>query len=480
MSVNEAPAAANVTRSAAWRALESAGTEFFSFAVFALMTRLLVPEEFGIVAICTSVILLLNCVINHGLPEALIQPESVSEEQVRAAFAASLGIGVLLTVVACVLAWPIAALLSRPTLPPILAAMAPVLIVHGLSAPMHGVLRRRMQFRTIAIRTLAGTLVGGACGLLLARSGFGVWALVAQQWTVALVGMLIMTAASPVKPWAMRFDRQALAPLWAVARPVMVGQFVSTSARRLDTVILGAVMSDHHVGIYFLATRLIQSVQMVTHWSIDEVAFVALARLQGNLALHREGIRRVLRLTTYSCLLCFGGLALVAPDLIPLLFGPTWNEVVEPLQWLCAFAVCGALIGSCGPILVSGAMAREASALAIGAALLQVLVIALTARFGLVPMAIAIGVSQLVALMPALLLVCRHYTIAPARVFGDLMPIVVCSVLAFVISMRVTEGHTLLGMIEVGGAFGAIMIAGGVVFFRQELRLLLSGRKRAA
>ena len=70
--------------------------------------------------------------------------------------------------------------------------------------------------------------------------------------------------------------------------------------------------------------------------------------------------------------------------------------------------------------------------------------------------------------------------IAPATVFGDLMPIVVCSVLAFVISLRVTEGHTLLGMIEVGGVFGTIMIAGGVVFFRQELRVLLSSRKRAA
>lgn len=478
--MNEAPAAGNVTRSAAWRALESAGTEVISFAIFALMTRLLAPEQFGIVAICSSVIVLLSCLINHGLPEALIQPESVSDSQVRSAFAASLGIGVLLTVVACVLVWPIAMLLSRPALPPIFAAMAPVLIVHGLSAPMHAVLRRRMQFRSIAIRTLAGSMVGGACGLLLASHGFGVWALVAQQWIGALVGMLILTAASPVKPWAMRFDRQALAPLWAVARPVMLGQFVSNSARRLDTVILGAVLSDHHVGIYFLASRLIHSVQMVTQYSIGEVAFVALARLQGNPVLHREGIRRALRLTAYACLLCFGGLALVAPDLIPLLFGPTWNEAVEPLQWLCAFAVCGALIGSCGPILVSGAMAREASAVAIGAAVLQVVMIALTARFGLVPMTIAIGVSQLVALMPALMLVCRHYAIAPATVFGDLMPIVVCSILAFAVSIRITEGHTLLGMIEVGGAFGAIMIAGGVLFFRHELRVLLGGRKRIA
>jgi O-antigen/teichoic acid export membrane protein len=460
--------AATVTRSAAWRAFEATGTEVISFAIFTLMARLLAPEQFSHVAISGSIILLLSSMLNTGLPQAMVQQPQLDDTHIRAAFAASIGFAVLLTIATMILIWPLSRLLSRPDLPVIYCALAPLLIVHGVNAPMHALLRRSFGFRAIALRMVSVTLIGGVVGLLAARAGFGAWSLVLQQWTGMAIGMVVLMLTSPVKPWQLRYDRAALSPLWRVARPVLVGQLMTQSARRLDLLLLGIFLGDHEVGTYSLVSRLVHSVNMVTLHSIEEVSFVALSRLRSVPVRHRAAIRRVIRFTTFACLLCFCGLVLLAPDILPMLFGAAWADAVEPLQWLCGFAVFGGLVSVCGSILVSGGHAREAGKLAATVALTQLIFVAFTAPHGLVATAIGINTAQLLVLVPAMLLVSRHFQIAPLQLAKDVLPMMVCGACAFAIAHRFIV-HTPMGMAMIGAFFTTMMIAAGAVMFRSDL-----------
>ncbi len=119
VSDESADLAARTSKSVAWRTLETAGSEGLSFLMFVVMARLLMPEDFGLVALASSIVMSLQCLLQFGLPEALIQREKLSHETIKAAMSASLMLGLALLALAWALAWPLAWVLDRDEFPPI-------------------------------------------------------------------------------------------------------------------------------------------------------------------------------------------------------------------------------------------------------------------------------------------------------------------------------------------------------------------------
>ncbi len=464
--------AAKTSRGAAWRAIETAGSEGLSFLMFVLLARLLVPEDFGLVALAGSVVLSLQCLLQFGLPEALIQRPRLHPRSLRAAMAASALLGVALVALSWGLAWPLAWALGRPDFPLVFLSLANVLILQGLSFPLHAVLRRELRLRAIAIRTLTATSVGGAVALTLALNDFGFRALVAQQMTVAAVGLAMLVRASAVKPWQMRLNARALRPLWAVARPVMAGQFANQAARRLDAVALGLFLGNHDVGIYFLVTRVIQAGQMVTQFSIGEIAMAVLSRLQRERARLLAGVRRALRITGFVCLLAFGSLALLAPWIVPLVFGPAMGAAAEPLRTLALFATAGALISTVMHALISVGAAARASWLSVSASLAQLAAVFLAARYGMTILVVAIGLAQLAFVPVAMHQVTRALGLPVRTLLTDQIVLAALATLAFAAAVSVTGGATTQAAAAISTTllYVLVMGAGGAWYFRADLR----------
>jgi O-antigen/teichoic acid export membrane protein len=455
---------ARVTNSAAWRAIEMAGSEGLSFLIFVVTARLLVPEEFGVVAIAGAILQVGAVLLHRGLPDALIQAVRLDDDQVRSALTLSILGGAAMAAVIILLAWPVGWLMGRDHFPPIMAALAPVLVIQGATLPLHAILRRRFEFRQIAVRTLGATALGGLAAIYLAGQGAGSWALVAQQWVASLVGALLIFRFSPVRPWPLRLSRDALEPLLAVARPVLVGGFLMQSTRRLDAVALGLFVTDHEVGLYFLVARLVLSVQLVTTYSIGELGLVVLSRLQSDPHRLAAAIRRAFRLTAYACLLCFGGLVVTAGFLVPLLFGPEWADAVLPLQVLAALSAFGALATVGNQALVAIGAATDAGRLSARSSVLQVIAIFGGAALGLMPMVIALGAVQAVMLWPTILRICAHTRVAPMDFMRDLAPILGGWTLALAAGWGATRAPWSGVVMELlpGVAFGVVMLACGL------------------
>lgn len=462
--------AARTSRGAVWRAIETAGSEGLSFAVFVVLARLLVPEDFGLVALASSIVLSLQCLLQFGLPESLIQRERLDERTVRAALAASALLGLGLFALAWLIAWPLAWLLGRPDFPTVFLPLAAVLLLQGLSFPLHALLRRELALKAIALRTLTATTAGGLLAAVLAAQGFGYWALVAQQLTVAAVGLAMLVRACPTRPWHMRADRAALAPLWAVARPVMAGQFATQAARRLDAVVLGLFLGNHDIGIYFLVTRVIQAGQMVTQFSIGEITLAVLARLQHDRARLLDGVRRAMRITGFVCLLAFGALALLSPWIVPAVFGPAMGAAAEPLRVLALFATAGALISTVVHALISVGAATRASWLAVGASLVQLAAIFVAARYGMDALVVAIGLAQLAMVPVALHLLAHTLAIPRERLLADQLAILSVFALAWWAGLAGGAGGAgMLISLATTASFTLAMLAGGAWLFRRDL-----------
>ncbi len=407
----------------------------------------------------------------------MIQRATLSDENVRSAMGASMLLGLALFLLTWVIAWPLALLLGRPEFPPIFLALSSVLLLQSLSFPLHGMLRRVLDLKSIAIRTLTATTAGGLVAAWMAWRGFGAWSLVGQQLTVAGVGLLMLLRVSRIRPWPFRFRRDEFAPLLAVARPFMLGQFATQAARRLDTVALGLFLGNHEVGIYFLVTRLIQAAQVVSQFSIGEIALAVLSRLQADPVRLQAGIRRAIRLTGFVCLFCFGGLSLVAMGFVPVLFGAQMADAAEPLRVLALFATGGALTFTCVHVLVSAGAASVSSWLAVVASLVQLVAVFIAARFGMMPLVYAIGIAQLIMVLPAFWLIQRHTGVPALTLVGDQVPIVLGFAAAWWLGAKaiLDDGLSATGL----GAlvFVVLMLTGGAWLFRRDLPLLVRVRQ---
>ena len=467
--------AARTQRSAFWRAVETAGSEGLSFLLFVVMARLLIPEDFGLVALASSIVLSFQCLLQFGIPESLIQKASLTQANIKSAMSASLMLGIALFMLAGLLAYPLSLALARPEFPPIFLALASVLVLQSLSFPLHGLLRRALDLKSIAIRTLVATTTGGVVAILLARADYGPWALVAQQLTVAGVGLLMLLRVSKVKPWPFSFEWASFQPLISVARSFMVGQFATQSARKLDAVVLGLFLGNHEVGIYFLVTRLIQAAQTISQFSIGEISMAVLSRLQHDPRRMRDGIRRALRLTGFACLFLFGGLALVSPSFVPALFGPAMSDAAEPLRILALFATAGALISTSVHVLVAAGGNLASARLAVIASLVQLAAVAIAARYGMISLVIGIGIAQVLMVIPAFALVKQRSGLALTTLVTDQLVITAGFACAWWLGFTLmSDSPGLVASAVSVTLFTAVMLLLGALIFRQDLPLLLN------
>ena len=464
--------------SAIWRLLEVIGGEATAFLVFAVLARLLVPEHFGAVALATSVILLCQVLVYHGALESLIQIPGFEPRHFQAATAANLVVGVALVVLVTLLAWPLGLVLEREEFAIILIAMLPILLVRAVTTPMLAVVRRQMDFKAVAVRTLVAVCSGGAVAIALAAEGAGVWALVAQQWTNELVGMLMLAWRSPHKPWQLRWDRAALDDLRPVALPVTGANLASAVARRLDIFAIGLRLGDTSVGIYFMVSRLVFAMQMLTQYGLGEVAMVVMCKLRPAIERPWTEISAVLRLAAWPTFMLFGLMAIIGPSLVPLVFGAAWEPATMPMALYAAFSPAGAIVGLIGVALVSAGNAEGFQRLSIVVAFVQLVAIFVAAAWGLMAVVAAIGVVQVLSVPYALSHLRRTEQIGWSTLLRRLGPIVVVYLACFVPSALVVLQHPEMDWL-VGKVFLAVGAVLGVLLLRRDWKTVTAALAQA-
>lgn len=312
------------------------------------LAKLLGPAEFGIIAMAVLILGLAQLLLQQGLVSAIVQREELTDDHLDAAFftlvLSGLGIGGLMAAVS-----PLWALVNRePQLTTVCLALAPLVPVQALSVVPEAVLRRGLQFRAIAIRTLVSAVVAGAVGIALAVAGAGVWALVAQQVLTGVVGGVILWSVCGWRPrWRVRGRIGAIRDLWRFSAHSANAGLALFLGGKADQLITGVFFGPVAVGIYRLALRLPEMLVDVAVRSLQQVALPALSRLQDDRAAFAARLAELQHLGAVAGLPLLGILAGSAQPLVAFL-GPQWAGTDVALQLLCLYGaanVYGVLLG---------------------------------------------------------------------------------------------------------------------------------------
>lgn len=233
----------------AWRFFERIGTQGISFLVSIILARILVPEDFGIIALIMIFIAILNVFVDSGLSTALIQKIDIDDLDYSTVFYFNLFVCILLYIVIFLTAPFIAKFYNNIKLISIIRVLALSLLISGVKTIQQAYVSKNMIFRIFFYATLSGTVAGGLLGIMAALNGFGVWALVIQSIAKSLIDTIVLWFKVDWHPrWL--FSQKRLKNLFSYSWKLLVSALIDTGYNSLRQLIIGKVYSPADLAFY--------------------------------------------------------------------------------------------------------------------------------------------------------------------------------------------------------------------------------------
>jgi PST family polysaccharide transporter len=294
--------------------------------------RLLTPAEFGLMGAATVVIACSQIVSQIGVGPAIIQRRELEPVHLRVAVTLSCTLGLLLGGIVWLGAAEIAAFYRMPALEPLLRAVAFLFPLDGLNTVAKSLLTRQLRFRLYAGLDAGSYILGYATvGVLLAWLGYGVWSLVFAQLSQVTLRTTAMYLAvrHPVRP---SIDLRAGRDLLSFGFGHSMAQIGTLLSQQGDNMVVGRWLGAAALGIYGRAYNLMVMPATAFGRVVNRVLFPVMAQVQDERPRLAGAYERALAIVALMSLPLGTFLWVVAPELIPVVLGPAWGDVVLPFR----------------------------------------------------------------------------------------------------------------------------------------------------
>ncbi|MDZ4656178.1 MAG: lipopolysaccharide biosynthesis protein [Bythopirellula sp.] len=382
----------------------------FNFLVTAVstiwLTRELMPADFGLYGMVLPLVNFASMFVDLGLSRAVVQKPQITHEQVSTLFWINLAISALLSLLMAAATPLVVAFYREPQLATLNLAMSGLFIITGLTLQHRALLQRRMEFGKINAVAAIAPLTAAVVAITIALMGGRYWALVALLTVSHLTTCLGMWIACRWRPGLPRRGT-GVREMLTFGGHVTGFQFINYFARNADNVMLGYVWGKVPLGIYTRAYSLMMLPVGKLMTPLDQVLVPTLSRLVDNPERYRLFYRSALTLVATVCTFSAVAFILISPELIPLVLGEKWREIV-PLFLALSPAVLVACTNSASSwlYLSFGHVNRQSLAGAINATFM-VAAMLIGLPYGPLGMAIAVSISRVTAKLPYVAYSCQ-------------------------------------------------------------------------
>lgn len=306
------------------------------------MARLLTPADYGLVGMLAIFIAVSQSLIDSGFSQALIRKQDRSEIDNSTVFYFNIVVGIILYIILYLCAPLIAKFYSEPKLVPITRLIGLNIIFNSLAVVQRALLTIRLDFKTQAKASLIGAIVSGIIGIIMAYTGFGVWAIVTQQiFNLALV-TLFLWLLSHWKP-ILIYSWDSFRELFSFGSKLLGAGLLDTLYRNLYLIVIGKIFRASDLGYYTRAHQFSDFASSNVTSILQRVSYPVLCTIQNDDERLANVYRRMLRTSTFIIFPMMMLLAAVSRPLvlafltekwlfastllIPLCFGAMWYPV---------------------------------------------------------------------------------------------------------------------------------------------------------
>jgi O-antigen/teichoic acid export membrane protein len=333
-----------------WVGLSAAANSVFAMLIKYVLARMLLPAQFGLVAMAGLAIDLLQMFREMGFSSALIYRKGDVRKAADTMFTVVLLIAAVLFALAFLGAPLVAVFFRTPELTAVLRVLALTMIISAFGEVQFSLLAKNLAFRERLLPDLVPTVAYGVVAISLALMNMGVWSLVIAKIVDSVLTSLL---AWIVVPWwrpKLRFDRQEARELLDYGKHIVGSSVLVYFITNLDNTFVGRVLGQEQLGFYGIAytqanlpARQISSV-------IGQVLFPAYSQIKDDQAFMRRAFFRTLHYVALLATPITVAMVAFADPFVNMVYGATWAPTIRPLQILAIYGLLRALAVNMGSV----------------------------------------------------------------------------------------------------------------------------------
>lgn len=303
-----------------------------------VLARLLLPQEFGLVAIGFIVLAFLENLSEAGAAAAVVwhkaEPHHIAAVALTVTIISSTIVGS-----ATYLAAPmIADFFEEPRTVSILRVLSVSFILSSPVLVFSSLLQRCFAFRRKVLPEIAKAVTKGVVGIGLALHGFGVWSLVIGHLAGLGVALCLFWALSGWRPY-LSLDRRILRAILPYGVQIVLIGLIGMGVKNADYLVIGRFFGAKELGLYFLAFSVVDQLVMGICWAASQVLFPSFSSIESNPTALRQAYKDSLAGIAAIVLPVALGIAMIGDPFVAATFGAKWQEIVPVMQALAVYAI---------------------------------------------------------------------------------------------------------------------------------------------
>lgn len=317
-----------------WSSIDRFSTQGIQFVFSILIARLLLPSDYGVVAMLNIFLAISQSFVDSGFGIALVRKLDRTEKDFCTVFYFNIVVGFFFYAVLWLASPYIAVFYEIPLLEKVTKVMALTFVFFSFSAVHGSKLSIAIDFKTNAKISIIVTILTGSVGLWMAYNGYGVWALVIQavSWSL-LRTVLLWLFVRWIPKWI--FSWKSFRGMFSFGSKLLISGLIDTTYKNIYTLVVGKVFSSTTLGLYSRASGLAQYPSSNITSVLQGVTFPVLSSIQNETERLADAYKRFLRISAFIVFPLMVGLAAVADPLIRLVLTDKWEGCIYLLQIVC-------------------------------------------------------------------------------------------------------------------------------------------------
>ncbi|TYA52225.1 lipopolysaccharide biosynthesis protein [Formosa maritima] len=319
-----------------WLIVGSSSQIALQILVLSILARLITPEEFGVVSIAIIFLGFSKTFSQLGMGAAIIQKQVITTAHIRTAYTTSLLIGVFFYILMVIFSENIALYFEMPQLAKVLKYISCIFIIDSIISISQSLLQRNMKMKYFALTDLISYLISfGFLGVTLAFMGYGIYALVYAYILQAVLRAIMVFYLEPhsILPF---FDRKSFKDLVFFGGGFTLAKIANYSAGEIDKLVVGKMINADALGYYSRAYQLMVAPVRLIGQSLNIVLFPALSSVQTDIERVKNAYYKSTQLVAYASLIISAILVVNAREVVLILLGENWLDVILPFQILAS------------------------------------------------------------------------------------------------------------------------------------------------
>jgi O-antigen/teichoic acid export membrane protein len=377
-----------------WISSSTAINVALGFLQTVLLSRILDPKDFGIMAMAWVVGGFIQVFSEMGMSNAIVQKQDATPRQLSSVYWLSLATGTLVAVLVAASGPLVSAFYREASLTGVMPLIGATLLMVSVGQPFQMVAQRELMFQRLALAEFLMTLTSLIVAVTTALAGFRFYSIVLGGLAGAVVksSYLLLSGWSFWRPH-LHFARSDLTAFLRFGSYQLGERITNYAWNNADYLLVGRYLGAEPLGIYRLAYEIVVRPLGTINPILNTVSYPIFSRRQDDDEALRRGYLELIRLLCTITFPLLSGLAIVAPVAIPLIFSEKWAGAVPLVQILCLLGALRSLTNPSASLLLAKGKANVQIWANFWQALASLVAFFIAVRYGIVPLAwTAVGI----------------------------------------------------------------------------------------